>query len=162
MKTRPFAVVLSVSLFCGAVAATVMAEEQNGASEATGQPAVQMQSYDMAREITFSGAIQQVVTKHTPGSPAGLHLLVGNSGGIIDTHVGPYLPRDVKEELRTGEPVQVTGIIETFQGKDYLLARVLVVGGRQITVRNEHGFLVRAQSPAHSQQNQNELKGGNQ
>jgi hypothetical protein len=162
VNTRPFAVVLSLTLFCGAVAATVVAEEQNSASEVTDQPAVQMKGYDTAREITFSGAIQEVVTKHIPGSPAGLHLLVGNSGGIIDTHVGPYLPKDVQEQLRTGEPVQVTGMIETFQGKDYLLARVLVVGGRQITVRNEHGFLVRLQSPAHSQQSRNELNGGNQ
>jgi hypothetical protein len=98
--------------------------------------------YDAAHEITVKGDIQQVVTEHKAGSPAGMHLIVRCPGGLFDTHVGPFLSDEVKDALHTGTPVQIAGATVEIHGKQYLLARELTVGGRTVTIRSEHGVLV--------------------
>ncbi|MFZ0306900.1 MAG: hypothetical protein WAL89_01910 [Candidatus Sulfotelmatobacter sp.] len=101
--------------------------------------------YDAAHETTLNGTIQEVVTKRTAGSPVGMHLLVAGPEGVVDAHVGPYLTKDTQEALHAGLPVQIVGAVEQLHGKSVLLARQLIFGGRTVTVRNENGFLMRAQ-----------------
>ena len=98
--------------------------------------------YDAAHEITITGTVHEVVTKHTLGSPVGMHLLVSQAESTIDAHVGSFLAKDVQEALHTGLPVQIVGSMQEIHGKQYLLARQLIFGGRTVAVRNEHGFLV--------------------
>jgi hypothetical protein len=99
--------------------------------------------YDKAHEITLNGTIQEVVTqRRESGSPAGLHLLVVGSRGVVDAHLGPFLTKDVQEALHAGTPIQIVGAMQAFQGKNYLLARQVIFGGRLVTVRSENGFLV--------------------
>jgi len=98
--------------------------------------------YDPAREVTLVGTVQEFVTKHSAGSPMGLHVLISTSGKTVDAHIGPVLSRQLQETLHVGELVQVVGVRENVHGKNVLLARQLIYGGRQVTVRNERGFLV--------------------
>jgi len=98
--------------------------------------------YDAAHETTVIGTVQEVVTKHSPGSPAGMHLLVTGLEGVVDVHVGPFLTKETKEALHTGTPVQIVGAMTQLHGKKYLLAREVGVGGRTITIRSARGFLV--------------------
>jgi hypothetical protein len=100
--------------------------------------------YDAAHEITLTGNVQEVVTKHVAGSPAGMHLLIDGPQGTVDAHLGPYLAKDTQEALHTGTPVQIVGAMESLHGRQILLARQLVFGGRIVTIRSPHGFLVRA------------------
>jgi hypothetical protein len=100
-------------------------------------------TYDAAHEITFNGSIQTIVTKHVAGSPAGIHLLVAGPQGVVDAHIGPFLPKATREALATGLPVRIVGAMATERGKTYLLARELKVGGSTVKVRNTRGFLVR-------------------
>lgn len=97
--------------------------------------------YDAAHETTLNGTIQQVVTKRVPGSPAGMHLLVAGPEGTVDTHVGPFLSKQTQEALHSGAQVQIVGAMSTLRGKNYLLARELIIGGRTIKVRSERGIL---------------------
>jgi hypothetical protein len=103
-------------------------------------------AYDAAHETTLKGTIQEVVTKHAVGSPAGMHLLVAGPHGVVDAHVGPFLSRETKESLRAGTPVQIVGAMSAVRGRNFLLVRTVNVGGRTVTVRGEHGALVREQS----------------
>jgi hypothetical protein len=98
--------------------------------------------YDAARETSLIGTIQEVVTQHVVGSPAGMHLLVAGPQGVVDTHVGPFLSQETKAALQTGMPVQIVGASVSLHGKEYFLARQLTVGGRTVTIRNTRGFLV--------------------
>ena len=98
--------------------------------------------YDAAHETTLIGTIQEVVTKHVAGSPAGMHLLVAGLEGVVDVHVGPFLSQETKDALHTGTPVQIVGAMTQLQDKDYFLAREVSVGGRTITIRSARGFLV--------------------
>jgi hypothetical protein len=101
--------------------------------------------YDAAHQITLSGTVQEVVTRRMPGRPVGMHLMVAGPQGIVDAHVGPYLSRDMKEALHTGTPVQLVGVMASVRGRKYLMVRELNVGGTSVTLRSEHGFLLRSQ-----------------
>jgi hypothetical protein len=101
--------------------------------------------YDAAHEITLTGTVQEVVTRRMPGRPAGMHLFVAGPQGLVDAHVGPFLSREMKESLHTGTPVQIVGAIASLRGRHYMLARLLTVGGNTVTLRSDHGFLVRSQ-----------------
>ena len=100
--------------------------------------------YDAAHEITLTGNVEEVVTKHVAGSPVGMHLLIDGPHGTVDAHLGPYLTKETQEALHTGTPVQIIGAMQTLHGKEILLARQLIFGGRIVTIRSPHGFLVRA------------------
>jgi hypothetical protein len=102
--------------------------------------------YDAARETTINGTIQKVVTKHTVGSPAGMHLLVTGPQGLVNAHVGSFLNKQTTASLQAGMPVRIVGANVSLHGKNYFLARELTVGGRTVTVRSERGILIRAHS----------------
>jgi hypothetical protein len=99
--------------------------------------------YDAAHEITLTGTVQEVISRHMAGRPVGLHLMVAGPQGLVDAHVGPFLSREMKEALHTGTPVQLVGAMASLRGRKYLMVRELTVGGTTVTVRSEHGFLVR-------------------
>jgi hypothetical protein len=103
--------------------------------------------YDAAHEITVNGTIQTVVTRHTKGSPAGMHLMVNGSEGTFDAALGPYMTKETQEALKAGTPLQIIGAIEKVRGREYLLARQVNFNGRTVTVRNLNGSLLLVQSP---------------
>jgi len=103
-------------------------------------------AYDPAHEVTLVGTVQELVTHPAHGNPPGLHVLVSSSGKLVDAHLGPFLSKENQQSLHTGQLVQIIGVHEQVHGRDILLARQLVFAGRQVTVRNERGFLVRGRS----------------
>jgi len=66
---------------------------------------------------------------------------------MVDAHLGPYMTKETQEALRAGTPVEIVGAMETVHGKQYLLARQVMVGGRVVNVRTANGFLLRVQTP---------------
>lgn len=103
--------------------------------------------YDKAHEITVNGSIQRVVPSSTPGVPAGLHLLVAGSNGLVDAHLGPYLTKELQAGFQAGAAVRIVGAMQTVRGKNYLLARQVSIDGRTIVVRSENGFLLHQLRP---------------
>jgi hypothetical protein len=101
--------------------------------------------YDKAHEVTVNGSVQGMTRERRGDSPFGLHLFLAGSQGVVDVHLGPYLSKETQQALRIGTPVEVVGAIETTRDGRCLLARELIFGGREITLRNENGLLVRGQ-----------------
>jgi hypothetical protein len=129
-----------------------------------GQPADESRptfGYDKAHEITLTATLEQVVTQHVPGTPAGLHLLVATSDGSTDVHIGPYMTKETVDALHAGTPVQITGAMAKLNGRSYLLARQMVFGGRMVKVRTENGFLFAGGNPhkGHSAKSASHLEG---
>ena len=96
--------------------------------------------YNAAAEIRVDGTIQELVTQRTPGSPAGIHLLIAGTQGIVDAHLGPFVSKETRAALRSGISIQVVGFMTEVNGKQYLLARQLIFEGRVVSVRSPQGF----------------------
>jgi hypothetical protein len=94
-----------------------------------------------AQDITVSGTVQQLVKTHVPGAPTGVQLLIASPQGAVTASLGSNLSRTVLQRMSKGAAIQISGGMQTINGKEYLLARNLTIGGNQIIVRNEHGFL---------------------
>jgi hypothetical protein len=95
-----------------------------------------------AGEIKVLGTIRQVVSNHDVGGPAGIHILIDGPLGSFDASLGSFLSSEVRQALSNGAPVQITGIVRSANGKDYLLVRQLSLAGHEVTIRNANGFLV--------------------
>jgi hypothetical protein len=113
-----------------------------------------------AHDVAMAGTVQQVLTTHTLGAPAGRQLVAQGPQGSFTASLGSALSDQVLQTLSPGTPVQVSGVMETINGKSYLLARKLTVAGGQVTIRNEHGFLVHSQQRSHASVNNSALSRG--
>jgi hypothetical protein len=110
----------------------------------------QLKAWKTADEITFGGGIDAVVAKNPVGAPAGLNLLMTGAHGALYVNLGPSLSDKLKQVLTPGQSVQVTGIVQIFNGQNYILARELQLGDQKIEIRNSHGFLTHTASTANS------------
>ncbi len=119
-------------------------------------------AYDKAHEITFNGTISQVVSHPAKGSlPLGMHMMVASDGTMRDVHLGRFLSKEVtKGVLRPDQPVQIVGMNMNLHGKNVVLARQVITGGRVITVRNENGFLVPQDTKRFVRRTTSTAKGG--
>jgi hypothetical protein len=138
------AILLCVALASDATAQNTVAAQPSGF---IGWDATKTKSSDVA----VTAIIQEVVPNRASGIPAGLHVMLGTPEGVLDASVGPYLATDIQQALVAGKQVQVFGQVKTINDQKYLLVRQLVLDGKQIVVRNDHGSLVHTRSQERTQ-----------
>jgi hypothetical protein len=110
-------------------------------------------------DVAVDGRVQRLASQHAPD----FSLLLQSEQGLTEVNLGPYVPKDIRQGLTNGQTVRVTGIPQTFGGQSYLLARQVILSGRQLTIRNEYGFLVRTRpETASPHRGESESNGGNQ
>jgi hypothetical protein len=124
-------------LLCGSITHSVALADDNTSTQSSSP----LTAYSSAREITQSGTVQQVIS-----GKAGISLLVDGPQGVFDANLGSALPRQVQQSLSNGQQIQLIGVTQTANGKQYLLVRQMTVSGREITVRNKYGLPVRTRS----------------
>lgn len=112
-------------------------------------------------EVTLGGVVGSVAAKKAAGAPAGLNFAISGSQHAMTVNAGTSLPAVARNRIQTGEAVQVTGVVRSIHGQDYLLAREIVVGGTKIQAR-PNGSLVRQPGMARPQikRVESDLKGG--
>jgi hypothetical protein len=156
-----FISLLPAILLCGAL--TTDAAAQNSV---VSQPPPGFIGWDASKpkssDVAVTAIIQEVVPNNASGIPAGLHVMLGTPQGVLDASVGPYLAPDIQQALVAGKQVQVFGQVKTIHEEKYLLVRELVLDGKSIAVRNDHGSLIRSrlQERARTQSSLNEQNGG--
>jgi hypothetical protein len=136
-----FALMLPVILF-GGIWINDASAQNNSTSYSTDRFAQWDANKSNSSDVAVTAIIQQVNSSHASGSPAGLHLMMGTPQGSLDASVGPYLSPEIQQTLTAGQRVTVVGRVLVANSQTYLLARQVVVGDHQITVRNDHGFLI--------------------
>jgi len=100
------------------------------------------EAWKASDEITMSGVVQEVLTQHPAGGPAGFNFVMTVSQKPLTVSAGSGLDQNVRIQIHSGASVQVTGLTRTMNGQSYLLARELVVAGQTVQVRNKNGFPV--------------------
>jgi hypothetical protein len=113
-----------------------------------------------AHDITMAGTVQEVIMTHTLAAPVGLQLVVEGPQGAFTASLGSTLGNQVRQTLLPGTPVELSGVMQTVDGKPYLVARKLTVAGEEFIIRNGHGFLVHSQQPSHASVNNSALSRG--
>jgi len=104
-------------------------------------------SYDVSREVTLAGTVSSVIVKPPAGMLNGSHLLLVTANGSIDASLGRFgLRGQGAPAVTAGQQVEVIGMMRTIKDKPVLLTRIVKIGSRTYTIRNEHGFPVSPQS----------------
>ena len=97
--------------------------------------------YNASREVTVTGNVQGI-SVHSK-APAGAHLLITTSQGLIDAHLGSFATRGSQPlSLRPGKQVSVVGVMTWIDGSQILLARTVSAGNKTYVIRNERGALL--------------------
>ena len=104
-------------------------------------------SYNFTEEITLTGTVSSVLTKATPGTIVGSHLLLATLYGPVDASLGRFgLVGNDAVSVAPGQPIEATGVMRTIKEKKVFLVRTIKVGDAVYTIRNEHGLLVSPQA----------------
>ena len=137
MKTSGiFVAVFCMVLFCEATIQPVAAQ-----NESSSPSFARLTPWKTADETTFGGTIQEALEKNPAGAPAGLNLMMTGSRQNLYVNVGPHLKGVLRQSFSAGQVIRVVGIVRSFNGQNYLLARELEINGQTIEVRNQHGGL---------------------
>jgi hypothetical protein len=150
VETRNFVFLFCLVLLSMLTFSVAQAEQPNAPSTSTGLNTP-------AKDISMAGTVQQLITTHPSGAPAGVQLAVDGPQGSFTASLGPNLSREVQQSLSEGAPVQISGQMQTINGQQYLLARKLTIEGNQIIVRNDNGFLVHTSQRSRASVNNSEL-----
>jgi len=122
-------------LFCGAMAQPVAAQ-----NESSPRSLSSLKPWKATDEITFGATIHEVVSKNPAGAPPGLNLLMDGSQETLYVNLGPHLGNALQRSFSAGQVIQVVGIVQSFNGQNYLLARELQIGNQKIEIRNQRGL----------------------
>lgn len=144
---------MSRKLFIAAIlwcAFSVFVSPARGQSSAAANVTDQLAPvYDTAKEVKIQGTIQQI--QAVKAGVAGTHVIIKTQNGSVDAHLGASPAVDAKRlGLSVGQSVEITGMIAAMGGSNVFLARTLVVDGRTMTLRSEHGIPIRAVMPQKS------------
>ena len=140
-----FILMLPTVLLCGALTREAAAQDDTASQSSTGFIGWNV-SQPRSSDVAVTAIIQEVVPNHASGIPAGFHIMLGTPQGVLDASVGPYLQLNIQQALVAGKQVQVFGQVKTIHDQKYLLVRQLVLDGKPIIVRNDHGSLIRTRS----------------
>jgi len=144
MSSRTIVSTLCVVLVWGVATGLAAGQSSRGgpspSAAATGSS---LGRWNPSDETTAGGVIREVLAQKPVGAPAGLNFVMTGSQHALTVSVGRDLDPKFRDLLRVGETVRVTGVVRSMAGQDYLLARVVVVGGQTIEVRSSNGLPVR-------------------
>jgi len=135
---RGFARALGILLAISLIAMPLRADQSVSMKRAVAAP-----QYDVSKEVTLEGTVESLVKKPAPGTLAGVHLIVSTQKGTVDAHIGNLVTSGRSAaSFAPGQAVKLVGMMIEVGHQDVLIVRTIQTGGRTITVRSDHGFLV--------------------
>jgi hypothetical protein len=99
--------------------------------------------YDVSKEITLEGTVENLVKNPAPGMILGAHLIVSTAQGMVDAHIGNYvISGPHAASFASGQAVKLVGVMVEVNHQSVLIVRTIETEDHTIVVRNDHGFLV--------------------
>ena len=131
-------VVRAIFLAVIAVGTILAASRVAGQDKSTGQ---NVPKYDITREQTVRGVVQEVKDYHCPVSgTVGTHISIKTSQGDLEVHMAPAkFFKEYDLRISKGDDVVVTGNKVDFNGKPAIVARLVIVGHDIFAFRDETG-----------------------
>lgn len=99
-----------------------------------------MPKYEVAKEVTIKGTIEDVKEMTMGKNEVGVHLMVKTATETIEVRLCPssYV-KDFEVNLGKGQTLQVTGSKVKVEENDIILARELVQANNTVTLRDKGG-----------------------
>jgi hypothetical protein len=96
--------------------------------------------YDIAKEVTVKGTIDDVQEMPMAKGETGVHLMVKTSTETIEVRLCPSgFLKDFDVTFEKGQQIQVTGSRIKVDDKDVILAREVVSGNSTVVLRDKTG-----------------------
>lgn len=97
--------------------------------------------YNVATEVTLTGAINEVQTIAGPAGQGGVHLMLTTSTETVRVNLGPswFLTQE-KYVLAKGDALTVTGSRVKMDAAEVVIAREIKKGAQTMTFRDAKGF----------------------
>jgi hypothetical protein len=96
--------------------------------------------YDVTKEVTIKGTIEDVNEMTMPKGEVGVHLMVKTADSVIEVRLCPSgVLKDFEIQFEKGQTVTVTGSKVKIGETDVILAREVVRGNNTITLRDKQG-----------------------
>ncbi|MEX2662359.1 MAG: hypothetical protein WD227_10520 [Vicinamibacterales bacterium] len=130
---RGIALLSAALLLAGGMLATVDAQRRSPTGTAP--------NYDVATEVTLTGAIEEVKTIPGPGVQGGVHLMLKTAKETIEIDLGPesFLKKQ-NYQLSKGDDITVIGSRVKRNAGEAVIARQITKGKEKMTFRDEKGF----------------------
>lgn len=131
MRSRILVVLMITAVV--AVSAAAFAQATKAAEHA-------MPKYDVAKEVTIKGTIDDVKEMTMGKNEVGVHLMVKTATETIEVRLCPssYV-KDFEVNLTKGQSLQVTGAKVKVDDKEIILAREITQGNNTVTLRDKGG-----------------------
>jgi DNA/RNA endonuclease YhcR with UshA esterase domain len=141
MRTRSVWQMLGVVVMVLAVSTAFAQKPDTPAAAATSSASHSaMPKYDVAKEVTIKGTVEDVKEMTMGKGEAGVHLMVKTGTETIEVRLCPsgYL-KDFEVAFSKGQQVEVTGSRVKVDDKEVILAREVVQGNNTVTLRDKQG-----------------------
>ncbi len=125
----------AVVLFLMAVLAAVAFAQNNTADEPP--------KYDVAKEVTIKGTVEEVKQVPNPKGAMGIHLMVKSGSDVLEVRLCPNsFLKEIDIAFNKGDELKVTGSKVRVGEKDVILAREIERGNNTIVLRDKQGVPV--------------------
>jgi len=102
--------------------------------------------YDITKEVTLYGTVAGAPTKSTPETMNAFRFLLTTSSSTVNVNLVTFERGERAISVAQGQQIEVTGVMKNPNGTRVLLARILKVGSRTYTIRNERGIPIAPQT----------------
>ncbi len=124
-------------------AAVLLAALMLAAVCALAQTTAEQPKYDVSKEITIKGTVEEVKQVPNPKGQIGIHLMVKNGTEVSEVRLCPNSFLEVVEvTFNKGDELKVTGSKVKAGDKDVILAREIERGNNKIVLRDKQGVPV--------------------
>ncbi|MGB9103335.1 MAG: hypothetical protein WCC59_01140 [Terriglobales bacterium] len=131
LAAKSVAVVCLAAMFL--LAPLVMA--QNAAAQAP--------KYDVAKEVTVKGTVDEVKEVPNPKGQVGIYLMVKSGADTLEVRLCPNsFLKEFEVAFKKGDQLTITGSKVKVDEKDVILAREIEFGNNKIVLRDKEGVPV--------------------
>ena len=99
--------------------------------------------YDVAREVTIKGVVEEIKEVPNPKGQVGIYLMVKSGGEILEVRLCPNsFLKEFEVAFKKGDQLTITGSKVRVDEKDVILAREIEFGNDKIVLRDQQGVPV--------------------
>jgi DNA/RNA endonuclease YhcR with UshA esterase domain len=96
--------------------------------------------YDVAKEVTIKGTVEDIKEVPNPKRQIGVYLMVKSGGETVEVRLCPNsFLKEFEVVFKKGDPLTITGSKVRVDDKDVILAREIESGNTKLVLRDQQG-----------------------